>query len=132
MSSNCDEMRDQIADFITGILPEKEARALQQHLSDCSACKDYAQTLEKEEQLLTGFFAKFDATMTSREDEAISVINGFDTSGQASVIPAGKTILRSFLIRHAAVAVVIVLVALYFVITLSWISQINECIRLSL
>jgi anti-sigma factor RsiW len=123
-------MRDQIADFVTGILPEEEAQTLQQHLSECAACRDYAQRLEEEEQLLTGFFAKFDTNMASWEDEAINMINRFDASGRNNVISVGKMIMRSFLIRHAAVAAVIVFVTLYFIITLTYISQINECIRL--
>jgi anti-sigma factor RsiW len=132
MKSNCDKMRDEIAGFIAGILPEEEEQALQQHLKECSACRDCAESFEKEEQLLRRFFAKCDANMSAREDGAIEVIGQFDTSSQSGVASVGRTIIKNFLIKHAAVAVVIVFVAVYFVITLSWISEINECIRLSM
>jgi anti-sigma factor RsiW len=125
-------MRDEIADFITGLLPEQEAQALQRHLEECSACRECAASFEKEEQLLMRFFAKLDADMTACEDEAIEAIGRFAASSQTGVVSVGRTIIRNFLIKHAAVAVLIVFVAVYFVITLTWISEINECIRLSM
>jgi len=130
MESNCDEMKNQIADFITGILPKQEAQALQQHLSECSACRDYAESLEREEQLLTGFFAKFDEDIARWEAAAIDTVNRFDASSKTNVVSIGNTIMKDFLIKHAAVAVVIVFVTVYFIVTLTWISQINECMRL--
>ena len=132
MNSNCDKMKDQIADLITGILPKTETDTLQQHLSECSACRDYARALRKEDELLTGLFAKFDASMAGWEDEAINTINDLDASGQTNIIAVGRTIMRSLLAKHAAAAAVIVVAALYFIITLAWISQINDCIRLCL
>lgn len=132
MKSNCDKMKEQIADFITGILPEAEIHALKRHLSECPVCRDYAEALEKEERLLSGFFAKFDDNITGWEDKAIDLVNSFDASSQTNVISAGKAIMRSLLIKHAAAAMVIVFVAVYFIITLTWISQISDCIRLSL
>lgn len=130
MKSNCDKMKEQIADLITGIPAEKEAQTIEQHLNECSACRAYAQRMEKEEELLTGFFAKFDTNMTSREDEAINIINRFDASRQTNVVSLGKMIMKSLFAKHAAAAALIVFVTLYFIITLTWISQINECIRL--
>jgi predicted anti-sigma-YlaC factor YlaD len=132
MKSNCDKMKGRIADFITGILPEEETQTFQQHLSECSQCRDYAKRLQEEEQLLTGFFAKFDENMTYLEDEAINAINRFDTPSQTTVISVGKKIVKNLLIKRAAVAAVIVFVALYFIITYTWISDINECILLSM
>ena len=89
MKSNCDKMKEQIADLITGIPAEKEAQTIEQHLNECSVCRAYAQRMEKEEELLTGFFAKFDTNMTSREDESINIINRFDASGQTNVVSLG-------------------------------------------
>ena len=132
MKSNCDKMKDRIADFITGILPEQETQTFRQHLNECSACSDYARRLQEEEQLLTGFFAKFDENMTELEDEAINAISRLDAAGRNAAISVGKKIFKDLLVKHAAVAVVIAFVALYFIITLAWISEINECILLSM
>ena len=132
MKSNCDKMRDRIADFITGILPEQETQTFRQHMNECSACSNYARRLQEEEQLLTGFFAKFDENMTELEYEAINAVNRFDTAGRTAGFSVGKKILKDLVIKHAAVAVVIAFAALYFIITLAWISEINECILLSM
>jgi anti-sigma factor RsiW len=125
-------MKDRIADFITGVLPEQETQTFRQHLNECSACSDYARRLQEEEQLLAGFFAKFDENMTELEDEAISAISRFDAASQATVISVGKKFFKDLITKHAAVAVVIAFAALYFIITLAWISEINECILLSM
>jgi anti-sigma factor RsiW len=131
MNSNCDKIRELIPELIDGTLSDTEIQALRQHLSECPACSAYAGALEKEEQLLSGFFAKFDAGMRIREAEVIDAIGTLEAPSQGSVISVVGTILRSSITRHAAAAAVIVVVALYFVITLTWISQIQEYIRLS-
>lgn len=132
MDTNCDIMRDRIADLISGILPETQIHTLQQHLSKCSACRDYAHQLQKEDKLLTGLFADFDAGIRGRQDKVIKAINRFDASGKTNIVSPGRTIVRGFFTRHAAAVAVIIIVAVYFIVTLSWISEINECIRLSM
>lgn len=129
MNSDCDKIKDQIADYISSILPEAAVPTLQQHLSECSVCRDYAEALRKEDKLLTGLFAKLDARTASREDEVINAISYCDTAGQTNIISVGRTSIRSLFTKHAAAAAVITVAVLYFIITLRWISEINECIR---
>jgi predicted anti-sigma-YlaC factor YlaD len=132
MKSDCDKMKDRIADLVTGILPEHETQALRRHISECSGCRDYAESLEQEERLLAGFFAKFDTDMTVREDEAIDAIDRFEWPRRTGVVSVGGTIMKNFLRKYAAAAVLIAVVALYFIITLSYISEINACMRLAM
>jgi anti-sigma factor RsiW len=129
MNSDCDRLKDRITDFVSGILPEAEIHALQQHLGECSACRAYAEALRKEDQLLAGLFAKFDAGMPGREDEVINAISQLDAAGRRSIISVSSATVKTLLAKHAAAAAVIIVVTLYFIITLTWISQINECIR---
>ena len=49
MNTKCEEIKDKIADFITGVLPETDSHALEQHLMDCSACRNYAEALQEED-----------------------------------------------------------------------------------
>ena len=132
MNSDCERIRDRLTDHISGILPETETEMVEEHLSECSSCSDYAQKLGEEERLLTQFFAKFDMGIASREDAAISVINRIDTSGRRNILSVGNRIAGNLFLRRAAAAVLIVFVTVYFVLTLTWISEINEIIRLSL
>ena len=132
MNSDCERIRDRITDHISGILPETEREMFEEHLSECSSCSDYAQKLVEEERLLTQFFAKFDMGIASREDAAIGVINRIDTSGRRNILSVGNRIAGNLFLRRAAAAVLIVFVTVYFVLTLTWISEINEIIRQSL
>lgn len=132
MNSDCERIRDGVADHISGILSETETEMLEEHLMECSSCSDYAQKLGEEERLLTQFFAKFDMDISSREDAAISVINRVDTSSRRNILSVGNRIAGNLFLRRAAAAVLIVFVTVYFVLTLTWISEINEIIRLSL
>lgn len=129
MDSNCDMMRERIADLVTGILSEAQIQTVRQHLSECSACREYADALEREDQLLAGLFGEYDGSMKGWEDAVIDTVSCVGTSGQGSIISAGGAIVRSLFSKHAAAAAVIVVVTLYFIITLSWVSQINEVIR---
>jgi len=132
MNSDCERIRDRIADHISGILPETEAEMLEEHLGGCSTCRDYRQMLCEEERLLTRFFAKFDMDIARWESAAIGAVSRLDTSGRTSILSVGNRIAGNIFLRHAAVAVLIVFVTVYFVLTLTWISEINEIIRLSL
>ncbi len=132
MNSDCERIRDRITDHISGILPETETEMVEEHLSECSSCSDYAQKLGAEERLLTQFFAKFDMDISSRENAVISVINRVDASGRRNILSVGNRIAGNLFLRRAAAAMLIVFVTVYFVLTLTWISEINEIIRLSL
>jgi predicted anti-sigma-YlaC factor YlaD len=132
MNSDCERIRDRITDHISGILPETETEIVEEHLMECSSCSDYAQQLGEEERLLTRFFAGFDMGIASREDAAIGVINRIDTSGRRNILSVGNRIAGNLFLRRATAAVLIFFVTVYFVLTLTWISEINEIIRLSL
>jgi anti-sigma factor RsiW len=129
MNSDCERIRDQAADFVSGILSEAEIRELERHLGECPACSEYAKGLQEEDALLAGLFEKLDSGMRGREAEAIDAINDLEESAEGGMLSVGAGGIREFLSRYAMAAVVVFVVALYFIITLSWISQIKECIE---
>lgn len=129
MNSDCQNMRDRIADLVTGVLPETEAEAVSQHVGECPVCREYAEALQEEDRLLDSLIAGFGADMERREQEAIGALNGFETWARSSVIRSIRTQFKSALTKHAAAAVVVVVVGLYFVITFSWVTQITALIR---
>ena len=132
MNSKCDKIRDRIADIVTGILPEKEDVAVEHHLDECAACREYALSLRDEDQLLTGLVGEFEDKMAGLEEGVIRALDQFDTSRHPSIISLARALARSTLTKYAATAVIIASVTAYFAITLSWIYQINECILLSM
>ena len=112
MNSDCEKIRDQIADLISGILSESQVRALEQHIDECSVCRDYARALKQEDGLLTDFFAKIETNMTDREEHVLKAINRSGMSEQSDKLSIGRTIMKSPIAKLAAAAVIIVAVAL--------------------
>jgi anti-sigma factor RsiW len=129
MDNECDKIRDKIADFVTGVLPEADRNGLEQHFSECSACREYCHSLQQEDQLLAELFANFDSAMTSQENEVINAVNLLAACGRGNVISEGGMIVRSAVARLATTAAVLGFLAVYFIITLVWIYQIRECIQ---
>ncbi len=76
MNSDCQKIKDQIADLVTGILPEAQVHNLEQHLNECAACRDYARALKDEDMLLTEFFAKIDTNITHQQERVLQALPG--------------------------------------------------------
>jgi anti-sigma factor RsiW len=132
MNSDCESMRDKIADLVTGILPDTEAEAVEQHIGECAACREYGEALQEEDRLLDGLIAGFGAEMGRREQEAIDAISRSDAWAPTGGVRPLRMHIKSALIKHAAAAVVVVVVGLYFAITFSWVTQITALIRYGL
>jgi predicted anti-sigma-YlaC factor YlaD len=131
MNRECDKVKERISDLITGILSEAQQSAVQRHIDECSQCRRYAESLGAEDRMLTGLVAQLETDMTGREEQVINRINSVNRTSVMGPIWAAGSVLRASLTKRAAAAAVILVVALYFVITLTWISQIQEYIRLS-
>ena len=112
MNSDCEKIKNQIADLLSGILSEPQVQALQQHLDECSACRDYAFALQHEDGLLTEFFGKIDTNMPERRERVLKAINRSCASKQSDTISIGRTIMKSRITKLVAAAVIIVAVAL--------------------
>lgn len=132
MNSDCDKIRDGIEELVNGALSEAETNAVRQHLRECSGCSQYAKALEEEEQRLASYFALFESNMSSMEDEVIDALERTEVSGREKVPSVGRDVIIPVVAKHALAAAVIVVVTVYFVITFTWISQINECIARSI
>jgi len=131
MNRDCEIIRDRVAALIAGELPADEKRQVQQHLDLCSDCRAYAGALEEQERMLTDFFAAIDCNMDSRQVGVIEALGRIEALEKGSFLSPWN-VMESVLARHGLAAAVMVVVVIYFVITLTWISQINECIRLSM
>lgn len=110
MNSDCQKMKDQIADLVTGILSEAQAQIMEQHLNECAACRDYARALKDEDVLLTEFFAKIDTDMTNRQERVLQTVNRSCLSKQTDTLSIRRTIMKSRITKLAAAAVIIIAV----------------------
>jgi len=108
MNSDCEKIKDQIADLVTGILPEAQVHELEQHLKECAACRDYARALKDEDMLLTEFFAKIDTNITHQQECVLQAINRSDVSKQIETHLIWRTIMKSPFTKIAAAAAIII------------------------
>jgi len=112
MNSDCQNMRDQIADLVTGILSNTQAREIEQHMKDCPACRQYAQALKDEDALLTGFVSDIDADIPSHQERLLQAINNSQQSRQIRNLSIRRTIMKSPITKLSTAAAIIVVVAL--------------------
>jgi len=112
MNSDCQKIKDQIADLVTGILPEAQVHELEQHLNKCATCRDYARALKDEDMLLTDFFAKIDTNITHQQERVIQAINHSGVSRQSETHLIRRTIMKSPITKLAVAAAAIAVVVL--------------------
>jgi hypothetical protein len=108
MNSNCDKMRDYIADMVTGTLPEDQRRILNQHIEQCPDCRNYMQALKEEDLLLSELFKDINGEMANRQQRVLEAIARFHLPEQRTSISAWRIIMKSKIIKLAAAAVIIV------------------------
>ena len=110
MNSDCQKIKDQIADLVMGILTEAQVHELEQHLNECAACRDYARVLKDEDMLLTEFFAKIDTDMTRRQERVLQTVNRSCLSKQTDTLSIRRIIMKNPITKLAIAAVIIIAV----------------------
>jgi len=112
MNSDCEKMKDQIADLVTGILSEAQEQKLRQHLAECSACRDYTDALQNEDALLTEYVEKMDTDMTHRQERLLQTIDRSCQSRGMNTPSIRRIIMENPMTKYAAAAAIIVGVVL--------------------
>jgi len=110
MNRECDKIRDLIADSVTGTLSPDQARQLDEHLSGCSDCRNYADALRYEDVLLTQLVAGIDADMRNRQQRLLETLDRCQ-SEQHETIAKWTIIMKSRITKLAAAAAIILIAA---------------------
>jgi len=126
MDSNCDKIKDEVLDLVTGVLGESHRESLRDHLADCECCRAYARSLSEEEHSLGVLFGDFERAILKGEEAVIRAIDGIEMCGGLGFDSIGH------LAKHGFAAAVIVVATIYFAVTLNWICQITAYIRQSM
>jgi predicted anti-sigma-YlaC factor YlaD len=114
------------------VLPDSEMQAVGEHLDQCSACKAYAQFLRREDQMLAGMVEQLEANMPQREASVIRALNNLRRRSTDSGTALLTGLAESAVLKRAAAVAAIVIVTVYFVITLNWVSEMNELYALGM
>ena len=108
MSSDCEKMKDQIADHITGILSEAQVQSLELHLNECTSCREYARALKEEDALLTELFAEIETDMTNQQEHILQKVNQLCVSKQTESHSIRRIVMKNQITKYAAVLAVLI------------------------
>ncbi|MHC4556635.1 MAG: anti-sigma factor family protein [Planctomycetota bacterium] len=111
MDSPCEKIQDQLADYILGILSAEEVNVVNEHIGQCSKCRQYIQALKNENRLLAQFGENLEANMTARQDRAIEALSRSMPTAHRKALSIWRTIMKSRITKLAAAAAIIVITA---------------------
>ncbi len=104
MNRPCPQMQDRIADYVLRALDTQQTQALQEHLAGCAACRQYAESLERQANSLIALGREVETGMSARADRAIEALQN------ASPVAAGARRVVPFIGGFVRTAVAAVLV----------------------
>ena len=110
MDSQCEKIRNQMADYIIGILDQGQSDILKRHIGECEKCRKYLKSLEKEKSLLMQFSQQINAGMDTRSERAIKALSSLKDYRKENSI--WRIIMHKKIIKFAAAAVIIFAVLL--------------------
>jgi hypothetical protein len=110
MDSQCEQIRNQIADYIIGILDQGQSDILKRHIGECEKCKEYLKSLENQNSLLMQFGQNIDAGMDVRCERAIKALSTLKDNTKENSI--WRIIMHKKITKFAAAAVIIFAVLL--------------------
>jgi hypothetical protein len=114
MNSDCEKMRNFIADMVTGTLSQENTEILNQHLSQCPDCRNYAQALKDEDLLLSELFKDINDEMTNRQQRVLNAIDSCRLPKKKNSISIWSIIMKSKIVKLAAAAVIIIAAFIVF------------------
>jgi len=106
MNCDCEKNRDHIADLVSGFLSESQVQALEQHMSECSVCRDYARALRQEDGLLSEFFAEIETNMTECEGHVLQATNCSSAPEQSDKLSIRRPTMNNLITKFAAAAII--------------------------
>ncbi len=103
MNEPCENMPEQIADYLLGALDEQGRQAVASHLETCPACRAYLQALQDHEQTLVALGEQIAAGMDEREERVLEAVNR--PGRRHRVLPWGKWAVAAALIMASGIAI---------------------------
>jgi len=110
MDSQCEKIRNQMADYIIGILDQEQSDILKRHIGECEKCGQYLKSLENQKSLLMQLGQKLDADMDVRCQRAIKALSTQKDNRKENSI--WSIIMHKKITKFVAAAVIILAVIL--------------------
>jgi hypothetical protein len=107
MDNHCENMQNQAADYVLGILDQEKISAFNQHIRECKKCRDYLKSLENENHLLMQLGCNLDTTMKDRQGRAIKAISLSKPAAYTNTQSIWSMIMHKRITKFAAAAGII-------------------------
>ncbi len=107
MNGPCPDMQDRIADYVLGALDAEQAEALQEHLDECSVCRQYLQSLKEQTESLVELGREIGSDMTARQDRVIEALQDVAPAERVFPFVGGfvKTAVAAVLLLGAGITI---------------------------
>jgi hypothetical protein len=115
MNSDCQSVRDKIADVVSGLLSVSEIQGLREHLDSCEDCRTYMQSLQEEEIALTDYFVRLDDQNAGRQQRVLQALETSQAHKKVTIVSLWRTIMANRYSRFGAVAAVLAIAAAFIV-----------------
>ena len=116
MRNDCQSFQERIADLVTGGLPERNRRELEEHLTSCADCRAYLQGLKQEDALLTEHFAGIDENMADCQERMLQRVRCSHLNEKRKRIFNWREIMSSPFSKLTAAAAVLVIATVTLVV----------------
>lgn len=111
MNRDCNQIRDLIADSVTGPLPAEQSRHLDEHLEQCADCRRYAEALQGEDLLLSQLAAGVAANMPDRKERLVQAL-GSRRPQRTNHLMQWRGMMRSRMTKLALAAGIVLVILL--------------------
>ena len=112
MDSHCEKIQEQLADYILGILDAGNREKVNDHVNQCSQCRQYKQSLEDENRGLKQYGENIKARMDVRQEKAIEALNVQTEISNNSNLSLWRTIMGSRKLKLTAAAIILIAVTI--------------------
>jgi len=110
MKNVCQNIREQMPEFIAGTLSAEEKDELLHHIDSCPACSEYLKALQADDKLLGDFAEAMQPVVNRLENNVIDTLSRTTSSQPVSLTSIWRIIINSRVAKLAAAAVLLIVV----------------------
>ncbi len=107
MTRECENIREQIGDYIEGMLSGELSKALNEHLEQCPDCREYFDALVADDKLLSGFAQAMLPELNRLENAVMEKLDSTVEKPKVETYRLWNNIFRNRIVQISAAAAVL-------------------------
>lgn len=107
MSKQCENVQNNVIDYLLGILNTDDSDQVNKHIHRCPECRQYKQALENENHALMQFSKNVKGNMEARQDKVIHALNDASQMTYTQKLPLWRIIMKNNKTKFAAAVLLI-------------------------